>query len=363
MRYGGGITLLSDETVLPYNRPTLSKELLQWNHPVALAELEARSWYDKNGIEIRLGDPAIEVDAGLRTVRLASGTVLSYDQCLLATGARPRRPSVPGAEHILVLRTLADLMMLRERLGSRGAAVIIGGGFIGVEVAGSLAARGVRVTIVELTGALWGGLLGEELSNWAIGLLRERGVDIRLMTSVTSLDESAVILGSDRVSADVVLAGIGVVPNVELARVAGLTVEDGIVVNHRHETNAPGVFAAGDVANVAGRRVEHWHAAREGGARAASAMLGQAIPIHRAPWVFSRVGDSSLDVVGWADRWDETRRIGTSNGTDRGFAVAYAVDGVVTQLAIADHHLDIATARRFVEARPPVGALRRLSHL
>lgn len=143
--------------------------------------------------------------------------------------------------------------------------------------------------------------------------------------------------------ADVLVAGVGVTPRAELAAGAGLVMDDGVVVDERHRTSAPGLFAAGDVARVAGRRVEHWHAAREGGAAAAMAMLDEPPPEPRAPWVFSEFAGASLDVVGWAPTWDEAVALAG------GRVVAYLVEGAVAQLAIIDSALLVDSAREFVE--------------
>lgn len=342
--FDGSIVLVGEEAVLPYNRPPLSKELLRGEVPLELIAAESESWYERQRVEVLLSMPVVSLDAEARLAVLADGSSISFDRCLLATGAAPRRPPIPGAEHALLLRTLDDALAIRERAVPGGRAVVIGGGFIGVEVAASLASAGVRVTVVELEPSLWGRSLGEELSAWAAEVLRSAGVSLRLGSAVSRVEASAVFIGQERLAADLVIAGVGVTPRVELA--AGLTLDDGIVTDARRRTSAAGIFAAGDVARVDGLRVEHWHAAREGGEAAALAMLELPAPPRRAPWVFSEFAGASLEVVGNAPEPDEIRRIGSA--PDR-FALAYLRDGVVAQLAIVNGAIPVEAARTFVE--------------
>jgi NADPH-dependent 2,4-dienoyl-CoA reductase/sulfur reductase-like enzyme len=254
-----------------------------------------------------------------------------------------------------VLRTIADARRLGAAVRPSETAVIVGGGFIGVEVASSLAARGVRVVVAELADALWGGTFGAELSSWARARLEDAGVVVRTGAAATAIDEHAVRLGDERIAAGVVLVAAGVTPRTELAADAGLDVDDGIVTDALHRTSAPSVFAAGDVARVAGARVEHWHAAREGGERAALAMLDEPVPPARAPWVFSEVAGHQLDVVGSATNAAQVRRIGDQER----FALAYVSDGVVEQVAIVDAAVLVDDARALVERGASVEELER----
>ena len=223
-------------------------------------------------------------------------------------------------------------------------AVVIGGGFIGVEVASSLAARGVTVTVVEVAGALWAGALGEPLSDWAREQLSAAGVDVRLNATCESVTADGVRLAGEQLPADLVVAGVGVVPRVDLAAAAGLDVDDGVLVDEGQRTSAAGILAAGDMARPRdGMRIEHWHAAREGGERAALAMLDQPLPPRRAPWFFSEVAGITLDVLGMATAWDE---IVAMPGL-----FAYVTDGRVVQLAVIDGSVEVEAARRLVEDR------------
>ncbi|MGH2456189.1 MAG: FAD-dependent oxidoreductase, partial [Candidatus Limnocylindria bacterium] len=253
----------------------------------------------------------------------------------------------------LLLRTLADAEALRALALAGSRAVVIGGGFIGVEVAASLASRGVAVIVLELSDGLWGGSLGPGVSDWAAGRLAAAGVDLRLGAAVSAVESAGVRVGEELLPADFVVAGVGVTPRVELAAAAGLAVDDGIVVDGRQQASTAGIFAAGDVARpVDGPRVEHWHAAREAGERAALAMLGEAVPPRRAPWVFSEFAGAKLDVVGWSPRWDELLA--------RDGLVAYVVGGRVAQLAVLDGAVEVEAARAFVERSPSPSRLAEL---
>ena len=351
--FGGSILIVAEEAVAPYNRPPLTKELLRLDLPRDLILAEPPEWYERQRVELLTGVSVAALNPDSRLADLVDGTRLQFSQCLLATGASPRRPPIPGAERVLLLRTVDDAEALRARAVAGSRAVVLGGGFIGVEVAGSLASRGVHVTLLELSGGLWGGSLGQAVSDWAVGRLEAAGVEVRLRTAATELGAGAVLAGWERLTADFVLAGVGVAPRTELAERAGLAVDDGVVVDESRRTSAPSVFAAGDMARPAdGPRVEHWHAARESGEAAALGMLGEPPQPRRAPWVFSEFAGAKLDVVGWAPRWDD---IVLRDGVH-----AHVLNGRVAQLAILDGAFPVEAARAFVEHGPMVSALPEL---
>src|SRR5574338_1400515 len=234
--FAGSILLVGEEPMLPYNRPPLSKELLRGELPDELVLAEPASWYERRGVEVQLGVPVAALVPDEHVAELADGAHLRYRQAMLATGASARRLPIEGS---LVLRTIEDAHALREVAREGAAVTVVGGGFIGVEASASLAAAGARVTLVERAAGLWAAGLGAAVSEWAVGILREAGVDVRLGAA-------------DPVPADATLVGVGVTPRVELAQAAGLEVDDGVVVDERQATSAPDVFAAGDVAGVRG---------------------------------------------------------------------------------------------------------------
>jgi len=210
---------------------------------------------------------------------------------------------------------------------------------------------GRRPTIVEMADSLWGGVLGGELGAWAAARLAASDVGLRLGARVTGLSESSCIIGDERLDQDLCVAGIGVRPRTDLAEAAGLAVEDGIVTDADHRTSAPGVWAAGDVARVDRRRVEHWHAAREGGERAALSMLGLPVAPPRASWVFSEVAGAAIDIVGDSRAWDEERWMAD------GSVLAYLQGERVVQVAIVGSAISVEEARAIVERDAPVAEL------
>jgi len=225
---------------------------------------------------------------------------------------------------------------------------VVGGGFIGVEVASGLAAIGRRPTIVEMATDLWGGTLGTELASWARDRLGEAGVEARFDARVTAVSDAFAAVGDEPLEHALCVAGIGVRPRTDLAEAAGLAIDDGIVTDAQQRTSALGIWAAGDVARVDGRRVEHWHAAREGGERAALSMLGMPGSPPRASWVFSEVAGADIDVVGDAREWDEERWV------SRGSVLAYLRDERVVQVAVIGSAIPIEHARGLVEQGAPV---------
>jgi NADPH-dependent 2,4-dienoyl-CoA reductase/sulfur reductase-like enzyme len=350
-KFDGSILLIGDEPVIPYNRPPLSKELLRDDLPDELVAAEPASWYERRGIELRTGTAVEAIDPSGRRATLSDGTVVGYERCLLATGATPRRLPIPGEEHALLLRTLADARRLREAAvlaGPGAAVVVIGAGFIGVEIASSLASLGLEPTVVEVGERLWSGRLGSALAAWGEDRLRGAGVELRLGSSVSRIDGEAAWIGDERLPAAFVVAGIGVRPCDDLARDAGLDVDDGIVVDAGQRTSDARIWAAGDVARRGPRRVEHWHAAREGGHRAALGMLGHPPDAAPEPWVFTEVAGTAVDVVGDATTWDEERRI----IDERVLALADA--GRVVQMAAIDSAVPAARMREIVAAGLPV---------
>lgn len=328
--FDGSILLIGDDPLPPYNRPPLSKELLLHDAPLPddLLLAEPMGWYDRRQVDLRTNVAVTSLDPGQRVARLSDGSLVRYDRCLLATGAAPLRLPVPGAEHALLLRTAADARRLRAAMDAHPGAgvVVVGGGFIGLEVASALAARGLHPTVVELGSVLWRGQLGSGLADWARERLAAAGVGLRLGAAVTGLDPDGAWIGDERLPAAFVVAGIGVAPRDELARAAGLATGDGVLADASGRTSDPAIWAAGDVARVDGRRVEHWHAAREAGERAALSILGQPVPPVAVPWVFSELAGVTIDVFGTPAADDTSRWLAPER------LLAYRRDGRLTGL-------------------------------
>jgi 3-phenylpropionate/trans-cinnamate dioxygenase ferredoxin reductase subunit len=305
--WDGRIVLVGAEPSLPYERPPLSKT----GQVKPVCDTEA---LHGAGITFRPGAEVARLDAGARTLELSGGEHVDYASLLLATGARAR--TLPfGDVPVHVLRTQEDSAALRARLRPGTRVGVIGGGFIGLELAASAAALGCSVTVIELGPRLMGRAVPAPVAAVMAGRHVEAGVDVRCGTGVTGLAQTAggiaiTLAEGAAVEADVVVAGVGAVPETSLAAAAGIIVDDGIVVDHGFATSAPGVYAAGDCCRYphplyGGRplRLESWRAAQEHGAAAARAMLGSpqaggAAPYAGVPWFWSDQHDYSLQVAG-----------------------------------------------------------------
>ena len=307
--FDGSLLVVGAEARAPYNRPPLSKELLRLDLSDELLAAEPQSWYERRSVELLIGATIERIDPDDRLASLAGGGTIRFERALIATGAEVRLLAIPGADGSITLRTADDAARLRRTAVTAGPdapVVVVGGGFIGLEVASSLAWLGLRPTVVELAPTLWGGTLGIELAAWATARLTDVGVGLRLGARTTRLADGAAWIDDERLPAAFVVVGVGVRPRTELAEAAGIRTDDGVVVDAGQRTSHPAVWAAGDVARMEGRpRIEHWHAAREAGERAALSMLGQPLPPLPAPWVFSEIGGMTLDLIGATEGWEE----------------------------------------------------------
>lgn len=347
--FDGSLLIVGAEARAPYNRPPLSKELLRLDLSDELLAAEPASWYERRSVELLTGTTVERLDPDGRLAALAGGGTIRFERALIATGAEVRRLAIPGADASVTLRTADDAARLRRTAvtAEPGApVVVVGGGFIGLEVASSLAWLGLRPTVVELAQALWGGTLGVELAAWATARLSAVGVDLRLGARTTRLAEDAAWVDDERLPAAFVVVGVGVRPRTELAEAAGIPTDDGVVVDAGQRTSHPAVWAAGDVARIEGRpRIEHWHAAREAGERAALSMLGRPLPPLPAPWVFSEIGGTTLDLIGATDGWEEEVWLDGARSV-----LAYLRGNRVVGLAGIDGAVAPELGRRLVEA-------------
>jgi 3-phenylpropionate/trans-cinnamate dioxygenase ferredoxin reductase subunit len=316
--FAGRLVLIGDDPERPYERPPLTKDYLRDESPREKAYVHAESFYAEHDIELLSGTAATALDPARKRVTLDDGHELGYDRLLLTTGAQPRRISIPGAElgGVYYLRTLADCDALRARLETAGAVVVIGAGWIGSEFAASARQRGSEVTIVEPASVPLERVLGPQVGGVYRDLHRDHGVTLLLSSGVAAFegDEAVRRVRTDdgrSLDCDYVVVGIGAVPDARLAQGAGLTVDDGIVVDERLCTSAPDVYAAGDVASAwhpfYGRhvRVEHWSNALNQGPAAARAMLGETVSYERIPYFFSDQYDVGMEYSGLATDWDQ----------------------------------------------------------
>lgn len=312
--YAGQLVMITADTAVPCDRPNLSKDYLAGNAPEDWVPLRSVDFYRERKIDLRLGTRVTSVETHERQVVIGDGRRFSFDALLLATGAVPIRLPLPGGDlpHVRYLRTLADSRSIIEFAKMGQNAVVIGASFIGLEVAAALRARKLEVHVVAPERVPMERVLGREIGEFVRSIHEEHGVRFHLGTVVTSIDQTAVTLQTgEMVTADLVVAGIGVKPELDLAEKAGLTLDRGIVVDEYLETSASGIFAAGDIArwpDLHSRqkiRVEHWVVAERQGQTAARNMLGRRERFNAVPFFWSLHYDVPILYVGHAERWNE----------------------------------------------------------
>jgi NADPH-dependent 2,4-dienoyl-CoA reductase/sulfur reductase-like enzyme len=346
------LVLITDDDRPPYERPPLSKEYLRGELPAAELSMEEPGWYADHDVEL-VHDTVVALDAGERAARTAGGRRIGFAGAVLATGAKPSRPPVDGAElaGVHVLRTATHSALLAAGTGAGTPVVVVGAGFIGCEAAVSLARRGARVTLVADEESPQERRLGAEVGARIAGWLRDEGVELRLGAPIDAIEEDGgslrVTVGGEALPAGVVLLGAGVEPRDELAAGAGLRMgPDGrkIAVGAGMATSAPGVFAAGDVAHaehpVAGRalHVEHWGDALAQGEVAGRRLAGDGEAVWDAvPGFWSTIGDRTLKHAAWGDGHDE---VGVEEGDDGAFTAWYRMDGRLVGVLTHDRDED-----------------------
>lgn len=349
--YDGPITLVGTEG--PVDRPNLSKDYLAGNAPEEWLPLRPESFYAEQKVDLRLGPPARSVDLAAKTVELGDGSRLAFGALVLATGAEPIRLAIPGAElpHVHVLRTLADTRAIVAALGTAKTGVVVGASFIGLEVAASLRARGLSVTVVAPDAVPLARVFGDEVGAFVRGVHEEKGEVFRLGKKPARIEPGRVVLDDgEALDADLVVLGVGVRPRTDLAAAAGLTVDRGVVVDAAMRTSHEAVWAVGDVARypLAGElvRIEHISVAERQGRTAALAMLGRTPRVVDVPFFWSAHHDVTLSYVGHAERFD---RVVVSGSLDARDATVAYLDGdrVRAVLTIGRDAASLAAERAF----------------
>jgi 3-phenylpropionate/trans-cinnamate dioxygenase ferredoxin reductase subunit len=336
--FDGRVVLLGEEAARPYERPPLSKAYLRGEADFDAAAVHKDDYYAANDVELRTLTTVTALDTNACRVTLASGEAIAYDRLLLATGAVPRRITVPGADlaGVRYLRSVADADELRRDVAAASRVVVIGAGWVGAEVAASARQLGASVSLVELGSVPLERALGPEVGAVYRDLHADHGVDLHFGVGVGSLGgrervEDVRLTDGTVLPADLVVVGVGVTPRTELAEAAGLALDNGIVVDEFLATSAPGVYAAGDVANsfhpLYGKhvRLEHWSAALNQGPVAARNMLGRSTVYDRVPYFFSDQYDLGMEYTGFAPTWDEV--VFRGNPAEREFIAFWLYEG------------------------------------
>ena len=309
----GQLTLVGEEAAEPYDRPNLSKDFLAGAAPEEWLPLAPRALYEDHGIHLALGTPVARIDTGARTVWLSDGRAFPYEALLLATGASPNRLQVPGAEfdHVHYLRNLADCRAIIARAGSASTAVVVGTGFMGLEVAAALRQRGLEVHVAGPDQRPLERVLGPELGALLQGVHQDHGVEFHLGRTVAEIGREAVRLDDGTsITAGLVVVAIGVQPNTALAAHAGLVLNHGILVDQHLESSVKGIYAAGDVARWPDPhggepiRFEHWVTAERQGQTVARNMLGRLRRFDAVPFFWTQHFDIRVTYVGRAQTWD-----------------------------------------------------------
>lgn len=364
------VRLVGAEPVRPYERPALSKEFL--TNPTAHEPPPlAPEGLDRYGVSLEIDTRVVSIDTAERTLDVATGDRLRYDRLLLATGARPRRLALPGADlgGVLYLREHSDARRLRAALPSARRVVILGGGVIGLEVAASAAALGCAVTVVEVGSRVMGRILPDSLAEEIAALHASHGVEILTDTRAVAIEGSGGRVARVRLEdqrdlpANLVLVGIGAEPCADLAAGAELDTDDGILVDEYFQTTADRVFAAGDVARVrhAGverhLRMEQWQTAQTQGRYAAMSILGVGEPYREVPWMWSDQHDAHIQVAGFD--FTDAELVRRGDLTDREGLAFFAVrDGRLTAVAGLSRGAGIARtirpAQRLMRQQTPI---------
>jgi len=343
--FAGSVTMLSNDTAAPVDRPNLSKDYLAGSAPEDWVPLRGDDWYAENKIDLKLETEVTAVDTGARTVELAGGGKVQFDKLLLATGAEPVKLPIPGADqpHVHTLRSLADSRAIIAKAKSAKRAVVIGASFIGLEAAASLRVRDIEVHVVAPEKRPLERVFGPQLGDFIRALHEEHGVNFHLENSITAIDgKRATLKNGGTLDADLVVVGVGVRPRLTLAEQAGLAVDKGVTVNEYLETSVSGIYAAGDIARwpdpISGQRirVEHWVVAERQGQVAALNMLGIRVPYRAVPFFWSQHYDVPINYVGHAEKWDTIDIDG--DVMKRDCAVRYKLGGKT--LAVASIYRD-----------------------
>ncbi len=359
--FAGDIVIIGEEPHVPYQRPPLSKKFLIGELPLERVYLRPPKFYRDNNIELLLDTRVVALRRREHEIVLADGRRRHYDKLLLATGSSPRRLQVTGVDlpGICYLRTIADAQRIQPHLRAEKNLVVIGGGYIGLEVSAVAAQRRMRVTLLEVDGRILNRVAAPVISDFFVQLHRQHGVDIRCNARVLRFEGServtGVICEDGRIEADLVVIGIGIAPNTELAQSAGLPCGNGIIVDEYCQTADAAIFAAGDCSNHPNPllqrrlRLESVHNAVEQGKTAAANMCAKGQRYAEIPWFWSDQYDVKLQIVGLAAGYDQLVQRGRME--EGGFALFYLKDGVLIAVDAINNPREYMACKKLIPQR------------
>ena len=361
--FAGRIVIVGDEEYLPYERPPLSKAVLSGDLEVMRTFLKRETWYDDKNVELRLQTLVTKIDTANKSLTLSDGETLAYDKLLIATGTRVRKLDLPGAEldNIFYLRAISDTLAIREQVRDGAKMVIVGGGYIGLEVAAVGAKLGCEVTVLEGLDRVMNRVVSPEVSEFYTEEHEKAGVKILTGVGVTGYEGAngkvthVVTADGAKHEADLVVVGVGVIPNFELAEEAGIACDNGIVVDEFARTSDSDIFAAGDVTNHPNSlldrrlRLESVQNAVDQAKTAANSMLGELKEYAEIPWFWSDQYDLKMQIVGLSEPDDDV--VVRGNIADRKFSICYLRDGVFVALNAINAPKDFMVAKKLVAAK------------
>ncbi len=360
--YAGRLVLIGDEPQLPYQRPPLSKQYLSGEMSEDRLPFRHQAFYDQHRVELRLGRRAMRIDRGARRVSLSDGEDLAYDRLLMCTGARSRELSSPGAElaGVHYLRSVADVHAIRPGLKAGARLVIIGGGYIGLETAATARKLGATVTVLEMADRVMNRVVASSVSEYYAHEHRTQGIKIICNTRVIRLEGAervgrVVCADGSSYEADLLVVGVGAIPNADLAAEAGLECENGIVVDEYCRTGDASIYAAGDCTNHPSHRfamrvrLESVDNAFEQSKTAALNMLDRPTVHDRVPWFWSDQFDNKMLIVGLSQGFDQ--QVLRGDPATRSFSVCYLKGGELIAVEAINHPKDYVAARKLIAER------------
>ena len=361
-KFAGQIVLVGDEPYLPYQRPPLSKSFLAGQMPAERLYLKPASFYDDPGIVLRLNTRITGIDAGARSLATGNGDDIHYDRLILSLGSRARPLPIDGTDlqHVHYLRTITDVEAIRAELDVGRRLVVIGAGYIGLEVAAVARQQGLDVTVVEMADRVMSRVVSPEISDFYQIEHANQGVKLRLSTGVKALHgkkrvRQVELDNGETVPADFVIIGVGILPNTELAEQAGLAVDDGIVVDDRCQSSDPNIYAIGDCTShpngIYDRRLrlESVHNALEQAKTAARNLCGKDTRYCQVPWFWSDQYDLKLQIAGLSEGYDDV--VIRGNPAERSFSCLYLRDSRLIALDAVNSARDFMQAKSLIAAR------------